>query len=141
MRSFSHIIHKNHNVHFVAKDWGYEQWLANNHIEKYCAKILTILPDHHTSWHYHEKKHETFYILEGQIDFVYETTDEAHDSFTKHKFQITLKEGESAEIPRKVVHQIQNNSGKIAKIIEASTEHYDIDSIRLSLDAKWGEEA
>ena len=54
-------------LHMVAKDWGKEEWFANNAEEDYCGKILTILENQATSMHYHADKHETFYVLEGTL--------------------------------------------------------------------------
>ena len=54
-------------LHMVAKDWGKEEWFANNDKEDYCGKILTILENQATSMHYHADKHETFYVLEGTL--------------------------------------------------------------------------
>ena len=52
----------------INKDWGYEIWMANNEEENYCGKILYIKAGHSTSMHFHAKKHETFYILEGVLE-------------------------------------------------------------------------
>ena len=51
----------------VDKDWGYELWLANNEQENYCGKILFIREGYKGSMHFHNEKHETFYILEGKL--------------------------------------------------------------------------
>jgi mannose-6-phosphate isomerase-like protein (cupin superfamily) len=45
--------------------WGYELWIENN--EKYCNKLLILHKGFESSWHYHERKDETFVILEGQV--------------------------------------------------------------------------
>ena len=49
----------------VEKCWGHEIWLANNKENDYCGKILFIKEGESTSMHYHENKHETFYVLSG----------------------------------------------------------------------------
>ena len=51
----------------VEKDWGYELWLANNQDNNYCGKILFIEKGNSTSMHYHEDKHETFYVIDGTL--------------------------------------------------------------------------
>ena len=49
--------------------WGYELWIENN--EKYCNKLLILHEGFESSWHYHERKDETFIILEGQVSLAY----------------------------------------------------------------------
>ncbi len=45
------------------KPWGYEKILINT--EKYLTKELFIFEGYSTSFHYHEKKDETMYIISG----------------------------------------------------------------------------
>lgn len=45
------------------KPWGYEKVLI--HTEKYLTKELFIKEGYQTSFHYHEKKDETMYIISG----------------------------------------------------------------------------
>ena len=45
------------------KPWGYEKILINT--EKYLTKELFIFEGYQTSFHYHEHKDETMYIMEG----------------------------------------------------------------------------
>jgi NDP-sugar pyrophosphorylase family protein len=45
------------------KPWGYEKVLI--HTEKYLTKELFIKESYHTSFHYHENKDETLYIISG----------------------------------------------------------------------------
>ena len=47
----------------VNKPWGREVWIIEN--EKYSGKILEINKDMQSSLHYHAKKTETMYVLEG----------------------------------------------------------------------------
>jgi hypothetical protein len=47
----------------VTKGWGSELWIVN--ISEYCAKILKFNAGKRMSWHYHDIKIETFYVLEG----------------------------------------------------------------------------
>ena len=49
--------------------WGYELWIENN--EKYCNKLLILHKGFESSWHYHERKDETFVIIEGQVSLSY----------------------------------------------------------------------
>ena len=52
----------------VEKSWGHELWLANNEEHDYCGKILHINKGHKSSIHYHENKHETMYVLKGELE-------------------------------------------------------------------------
>lgn len=45
------------------KPWGYEKILINT--DKYLTKELFLFEGYQTSFHYHEKKDETMYIIEG----------------------------------------------------------------------------
>lgn len=45
------------------KPWGYEKILINT--EKYLTKELFLFEGYQTSFHYHEKKDETMYIMNG----------------------------------------------------------------------------
>lgn len=49
----------------VKKKWGREEWLVNN--DKYCAKFLHVKKGAQSSYHYHPKKQETFYCIDGEI--------------------------------------------------------------------------
>src|SRR3989338_7192811 len=73
--------------------WGYELWIENN--EKYCSKLLILNEGFESSWHYHERKDETFIILEGRISLTYEN--EISTTQT-----IILREGEKFRLKPKV---------------------------------------
>ncbi len=55
----------------VIKPWGREIWIAYNN-GRYAGKILEIKAGHRLSLQYHEKKHETLYLLDGKIRFLLE---------------------------------------------------------------------
>ena len=110
----------------VEKDWGHEIWLANNEGEDYCGKILFIKKNNSTSMHYHLTKHETMYVLEGNL-----MIDGLADRHTQsYKFSMTVKQGESAEIERGRAHKLIAH-GEDTTIIEVSKFHRDEDSYRL----------
>ena len=47
------------------KSWGYEKVIYN---DKYCMKLLVYTkPGIASSLHYHERKHETFFIASGRF--------------------------------------------------------------------------
>ena len=50
----------------VVKPWGKEVWLELN--DRYCYKRIYINAGHRTSFQYHEKKHETNYIISGEAE-------------------------------------------------------------------------
>jgi len=108
----------------VLKRWGYELWIVNNEKENYCGKILCIKPACSTSMHFHSNKHETFYVLEGELEV------ETVDTNSTEKSSIFLKEGDSFVIDRLVPHSLKANGVEV-KFIEISTFHEDSDSYRV----------
>ena len=108
----------------VEKEWGYELWLANNEKENYCGKILYINPGYAGSMHFHSKKHETFYILEGTLKVDVLNPENAEK--TTH----LLEEGETFVLDRLTPHQLFATD-KPVKFIEISTFHDDADSYRV----------
>ena len=109
------------SVKKVDKSWGYELWLANNEKENYCGKILYINPGYAGSMHFHSKKHETFYILEGTLKVDVLNPENAEK--TTH----LLEEGETFVLDRLTPHQLFATD-KPVKFIEISTFHDDADS-------------
>ncbi len=55
----------------VEKPWGREIWIAYEN-DRYAGKLLEIKAGHRLSLQYHEKKHETLYLLDGKIRFILE---------------------------------------------------------------------
>jgi mannose-6-phosphate isomerase-like protein (cupin superfamily) len=78
------------------------------------------------SWHYHQIKDETFYILKGRIELLYGHQDERENANS-----IILQEGQSFHIPTLMRHQLKCHEDLGATVIEVSTPHYDEDSIRI----------
>lgn len=99
----------------VKKLWGSEEWLANT--DKYCGKILRLLPGFSCSYHFHKNKDETFYVLSGLIYLNLEGN------------EMILKKGQSQRILQGQKHKFASLKGK-SKIIEISTHHEDSDSYR-----------
>ena len=112
------------SVKKVDKSWGYELWLANNEKENYCGKILYINSGYAGSMHFHSKKHETFYILEGTLKVDVLNPENAEK--TTH----LLEEGETFVLDRLTPHQLFATD-KPVKFIEISTFHDDADSYRV----------
>ncbi|MBN1355597.1 cupin [bacterium] len=55
----------------VEKPWGREIWIAYDN-GRYAGKLLEIRAGHRLSLQYHQKKHETLYLLDGKIRFLLE---------------------------------------------------------------------
>jgi mannose-6-phosphate isomerase-like protein (cupin superfamily) len=108
----------------VNKEWGHEIWLVNNKYENYCGKILFIKKGHSTSMHFHAEKHESFYILEGQLDI------DIIDTETTKKYEVALSQGEVFTLDRFMPHMLKAVVSDV-KFIETSTYHKDSDSYRV----------
>ena len=106
------------------KDWGQEIWMPNNEKENFSGQILYIKFGHSTSMHFHQKKHETFYILEGALDI------EIIDTITTDKYVKTINEGEVFVLDRLIPHRLVPKGGDV-KFVEISTFHEDSDSYRV----------
>lgn len=50
----------------VTKPWGKEVWIELN--DKYCFKELHLKQGNRTSFQYHQKKHETGYVIKGKLE-------------------------------------------------------------------------
>ncbi len=99
----------------VEKPWGQEIWWAVTN--KYAAKILEIEKGSSTSFHYHQKKLETFYITKGRGTIkLQERTEE-------------LYPGKVIEIYPGEPHRL--NALSNLQIIEVSTPELD-DVVRIS---------
>tara|TARA_Y100000004_G_scaffold193787_1_gene256963 strand:- start:1428 stop:1778 length:351 start_codon:yes stop_codon:yes gene_type:complete len=111
------------NTKKVQKPWGDELWIANNRENDYCGKILNIKPGCGTSLHFHSKKHETFYVLEGDMELTTIDTETTEESI------ICLSQGDAFSLDRNVPHRLESSVG--ASILEISTFHEDSDSYRV----------
>ncbi len=109
----------------VKKRWGEEELFENNDL--YCGKLLTV---HRKMWssdklfHYHPKKDETFYVIEGELLL--------HIKSGTNIKPIVLKVGESYRIKPRERHRFTALS-EVCKFIEVSTTHLKEDSIRCKL--------
>ena len=117
-------------IHFpavktVPKAWGSETWVINN--DKYCSKILEFFEGQSFSNHYHWKKEETWYILEGKLNLKYYDLSKAEIIFKR------LDVGDVIHIPPGNPHQL--TALTYAKILETSTHHEDEDSYRIEKGA------
>ena len=101
--------------------WGYELWIENN--EKYCNKLLILHKGFESSWHYHERKDETFVILEGQVSLTYANSP---NSITE---TIILNPGDKFRLKPGVVHTFKSLTPK-SIVMEISTTD-DGDNVKL----------
>lgn len=130
---------------FVSKGWGWEEWLANSPL--YCLKRLFIKQGRRNSWHYHEKKDETFTVISGRVLVEYSMEDCLHlvkdvinnllIEFPDEKGELMvaycnwsiLEPGDTFHVPKLLRHRFSATQDSL--LIEASTQHFDEDSIRL----------
>ncbi len=101
--------------------WGYELWIENN--EKYCSKLLVLHKGFESSWHYHERKDETFAVLEGQVSLTYANGLDAPSQI------IILNEGDKFRLKPGVVHTFKSLIPK-STVMEISTTE-DNDNVKL----------
>lgn len=104
------------------KPWGREIWFAQT--DNYAGKILEVKKGHRYSLQYHEKKHETQYVVSGQAKFTYGTE--------KEKLQEKiLNKGDKIEIQPYTIHRLEAIEDTI--IFEVSSPELD-DVVKLDDD-------
>ena len=103
------------------KGWGFEDWISNR---EYCGKLLFFEKGKKCSFHYHEKKHETFYLFSGKM----EIKAGWEDDFASAKSYIFLP-GDCLEIPTGFRHRMI--ALEDSNLFEFSTTHYEEDSKRI----------
>ncbi len=106
----------------VEKVWGEEIWLVNN--IHYCGKLLVVDRNAESSYHYHVIKTETFYAIEGYCTLTIEGKEYSLSPFTRPK---TIYPGEK--------HSFKSVTEAV--ILEISTQHDDVDVVRL-IESKKG---
>jgi len=105
-------------VRTVPKPWGHELVFAEN--ERYAGKILHLEPGQSLSLQYHERKDETFYVLQGEVHL----TVEIEGRLT----ELTLPQGSAYRIPPGVRHRMR--ADQPCDLIEVSSPELD-DVVRL----------
>jgi len=106
----------------VEKGWGKEIWIHND--SDYCGKILHFHKGMKLSFHYHRLKKETFYLFSGLLLVYYSWRDDLEQA----EFKV-LYPGDAFEVPPKLRHRML--ALEESYLIEASTQHFDDDSIRI----------
>ena len=100
------------------KIWGVEFLIAIN--SNYVVKMLKINPNFNISKQYHEKKHETWYVMDGTGEAV----------VSGKRFRISP--GDNVVISPGTVHQVKAVGGKLI-ILETSTPELE-DIIRIQAE-------
>lgn len=107
------------SIRRVDKPWGYELIFA--HTDRYVGKILHVDAGHALSLQYHEKKDETLFLKEGEVELQVEENGEM--------VTVTLRGGDSYRISPFTKHRMVAGAAG-CDIIEVSTPELD-DVIRL----------
>ena len=108
---------KYEQIEIVDKVWGKEIVIVNNGL--FCGKFLCYDEDAESSLHFHSKKTETFYGINGSVDLEIEGKIYSLNQFARPK---TILPGEK--------HRIMAITE--ATILEVSTVHSDDDVTRLT---------
>lgn len=103
----------------VTKLWGKEYWLENN--EKYCLKLLKVVPGFQCSLHFHAVKDETFLVLHGVVKLQVQLPDDV----------LHLGIGDKYRLEPGRPHRFSSETLTPAWILETSTHHDDADSYRI----------
>lgn len=105
------------NLKEVPKVWGKETWIVNE--PEYCAKFLHLNKHAQSSMHFHKKKKESFYSLEGTVALHIDGRDYILCPFSRPKTILPQKK-----------HQFWGITDAI--ILEISTHHREDDVVRLT---------
>ena len=108
----------------IVKPWGYEYLLECN--EHYDLKFIFIKKGEELSKQYHEKKHETLHLAQGEIEISYGKKDE--DLITKNIMTKKILSDKTIVLEPNTIHKIKALDD--TWIIEASTPELD-DVVRL----------
>lgn len=109
----------------VEKPWGREIWFAHN--EQYAGKILEVKAGKRLSLQYHEIKHETMYLLQGRMYFVYGNDVQKPEELSREEFAAPR----TIIIPPHTIHRVEAIDDIV--LVEVSTPQLD-DVVRLSDD-------
>lgn len=122
-KNYTGYLNNHHSI--VNKSWGFEKIFINTDL--YCVKELNINQNCSTSKHYHEIKHETFYLVQGIANIT------IFDINGKKQEAYTLREKETFCIRPNTIHSIENVSFDSTLILlESSTTDNSKDNIRIN---------
>ncbi len=104
------------------KGWGYELWIHNS--PAYCGKLLFFEKGKKCSYHYHEKKTETFYLQSGKMILRYGFNKDLDEAI-----ETIMTPGDVFDITPRMAHQME--AIEDCELFEFSTEHFEEDSYRI----------
>ena len=107
----------------IDKPWGYE--LLWSHTDHYAGKVIHIEAGKRLSLQYHERKHESVFVVSGTLFLHLGRGDDAR--------VMRLEVGESIDIPAGDIHRFAAPDDGDVEIIEVSTPQLD-DVVRLEDD-------
>lgn len=105
---------------YIVKTWGYELIYHND--ENYCLKLLHIREGQVLRPHLHLRKVESFLVVSGSAILTYSVNRVTHKQ--------SLDKDEAFHVPPGLIHSVESANGP-CDIVEASTQHFDSDSIRI----------
>jgi mannose-6-phosphate isomerase-like protein (cupin superfamily) len=109
----------------VVKHWGQERWL--HEIDSpFGFKVVRIRSGHRTSLQYHERKQETYFILEGEAVLHFRSDVDAPDQ------EIPFSAGSVAHVDAGSVHRVAAVTDIV--LVEASTYDDGTDNVRVEDD-------
>jgi mannose-6-phosphate isomerase len=114
-----------HDVKLVKKRWGLERWLHEADAP-FGFKVIRLKAGHRTSLQYHERKRETYHILEGAAVLVLRDSAEGADR------RLDFPAGMIAHVEARAIHRVEAVSDVV--LIEASTHDDGTDNIRIDDD-------
>lgn len=102
-----------------------EYWITNDVDGGYCGKYLFVFDGQTCPLHYHIKKHETFFVVKGEIDV----------NCGDKKFK--LNEGESLAVNREVLHSFAGIGPalilELSQVCYIGDSHFQDENITLSM--------
>ena len=112
------------------KLWGLEVECARVPDENYTAKLLMVNPGFTSSVHYHKEKHETFYVMRGNVILSMYTVSVLAGGYENAELdsETSLVSGQRVMIPPLTIHSFRATVPSI--IVEGSTLHRDDDVYR-----------
>lgn len=110
------------NNKIIQKPWGSEELIEIN--DDYVVKKLFMKKGHQCSLQYHEKKHETVYVLDGELKLT------LGDNVDSLEFQV-LEKGDFVVLPPNKIHRMYGI--KDSHYLEASTTQLE-DVVRIEDD-------
>jgi quercetin dioxygenase-like cupin family protein len=118
------------DMKFVSKRWGWELWICNS--ELYCGKLLFVKQGHHLSFHHHDVKDEVLYVHSGRMWMMWKDSVQPEDRPPDPVQRIEMPPGYAFHAESGMIHQMQAVEDTL--IIEFSTQHFDEDSFRTTVD-------